>query len=598
MVPRAAHPILEPPPKAAHAARRRPAITNAEIADIFDEIADLLDIEDANPFRIRAYRNAARLLRGLSVEASAMIAEGRKLDELPGIGKDLASKIRDVVETGSTPLLAQLRGEIPHGLLELLNVPGLGPKRVKQIHDALHVDTLAQLHRAAKDGRLRTIPGFGLQIERRILEALDRHAAAPKRVKLAVAAPRADALVDYLRAVPGVSDVAAAGSFRRARETVGDLDIVVAAATDSPVIDRFTAYPEVTRVLSKGPTRATVLLASGLQVDLRAVPPDSYGAALYYFTGSKAHNIALRRRAQARGLKINEYGVFRGAHRIAGTTENAVLAAVDLPYIPPELRENAGEIEAAETGRLPKLIELGDIRGDLHVHTRATDGLNTIAEMAAAARARGYEYIAITDHSKHLTVAHGLDATRLRAQIREIDRLNDSDLKIHILKGIEVDILEDGTLDLDDETLSALDLVVGAVHSRFDLSRERQTERILRAMDHPKFTILAHPTGRLIPTREPYDLDMERILRAAKARGCFLELNAHPDRLDLTDIYCRLAKTEGVRIAISTDAHAVGDFANMRFGIAQARRGWLERADVLNTMPLERLRKLLAVGGG
>jgi DNA polymerase (family 10) len=570
------------------------AATNAMIADVFDEIADLLELEEANPFRIRAYRNAARLLRGLGVEVAAMLADGKPLDELPGIGADLAAKIKDIAETGSTPLLGRLRREVPHGLTELLKIPGLGPKRVKLIHDELAIDNPRQLHRATKDGRLRELPGLGEKTERRILEALERHAEAAPRTKLAVAAPQADALVAYLAAVPGVSRAAAAGSLRRARETVGDLDLVVAAGPKSAVMDRFIAYREVARVESRGPTRATVILRSGLQVDLRVVPPESYGAALYYFTGSKAHNIAVRRRAQERGLKVNEYGVFRGGRRIAGETEESVLKTVGLPYIPPELRENAGEIEAAEAGRLPALIELKDIRGDLHIHTRATDGLNTVREMALAAKALGYAYIAITEHSQRLGMAHGLSAGRLRAQIAEIDRLNEEGLGIRILKGIEVDILEDGALDLDDVTLGALDLVVGAIHSQFHLSRDRQTERIMRAMDHPCFSILAHPTGRLIPAREPYDVDMERILRKARARGCFVELNAHPDRLDLTDTHCRMAKAEGVKVAINTDSHTTGDLANIRFGVAQARRGWLEKDDVLNTLELDSLRRTLA----
>jgi DNA polymerase (family 10) len=359
-------------------------------------------------------------------------------------------------------------------------------------------------------------------------------------------------------------------------------------------MDRFTGYDEVTEVLSAGPTRASVLLRCGLQVDLRVVEAASYGAALCYFTGSKAHNIVIRRLGQEMGLKINEYGVFRGSTRIAGETEESVYAAVGLPWIPPELREDRGEIEAARAGRLPRLVELADLRGDLHAHTKATDGHDTLREMALAARARGLSYLAITEHSRRLAMAHGLDPQRLARQCDEIDRLNATLEGIVLLKGIEVDILEDGTLDLPDSALAQLDLVVGAIHSRFDLPRSRQTERILRAMDNPHFTILAHPTGRMIESRPPYDVDMLRIVRQARARGRFLELNAHPERLDLLDTYCMMAKEEGVAVAVSSDAHSALDFDNLRFGIGQARRGWLSAGDVLNTRTLPQLRRLLA----
>jgi DNA polymerase (family 10) len=356
---------------------------------------------------------------------------------------------------------------------------------------------------------------------------------------------------------------------------------------------RFVAYDEVRKVQAEGPTRSTVTLKSGIQVDLRVVRPEQFGSALYYFTGSKAHNIAIRRLGQQRGLKINEYGVFRGKARIAGDTEASVLAAVGLPWIPPELREDRGEIEAARHGALPTLVEADDLRGDLHAHTRATDGHNTLREMAEAARTRGFEYLAITEHSRRLTMAHGLDPGRLLKQIDEIERLNETLAGITLLKGIEVDILEDGALDLPDDALARLDLVVGAVHSKFNLSRSRQTARILKAMDHPHFSVLAHPTGRLIDSRDPYDVDMLRIVRHARQRGCFLELNAHPERLDLLDVHCQMARDEGVLVAINSDAHGVHDFDNLAYGVGQARRGWLEKKDVLNTRPLKALRTLL-----
>jgi DNA polymerase (family 10) len=377
------------------------------------------------------------------------------------------------------------------------------------------------------------------------------------------------------------------------RETVGDLDILVTAAPGSDVMQRFAHYDEVAEVLSSGGTRSSVMLRCALQVDVRVVEQASFGAALCYFTGSKAHNIVMRRLAQERGLKLNEYGVFRGEQRIAGDDEESVYASVGLPWIPPELREDRGEIEAARAGRLPKLVELADLKGDLHVHTKATDGHDTLREMAQAAKKRGLEYIAITEHSRRLAVARGLDPQRLLKQCDEIDRLNAQSPGIVILKGIEVDILEDGTLDLPDSVLRQLDLVVAAVHSKFDLPRAKQTKRILQAMDNRHFTILAHPTGRMIEQREPYDVDMLRIIRHAHGRGCFLELNAHPERLDLLDSYCLMAKQEGVHIAIDSDAHSVLDFENLRFGVGQARRGWLEASDVLNTRSLHALRPLL-----
>ncbi len=568
-------------------------VHNADIAALFEEIADRLEIQGANPFRIRAYRNAARTLGELPQEARALLEKGEDLTRLPGIGDDLAAKVSEIVTTGRCSLLQRLRRELPPAVTELLQIPGLGPKRVKALYHDLEVQTVEQLYRAARDGRIRALPGFGEKTELNILQAVEAHVSQSRRFKLAVAAQYADALSAFLQAVPGVDRVIVAGSFRRMRETVGDLDILVTAAADSPVMQHFTAYDEVTDVLSAGRTRASVVLRSGLQVDLRVVAKESCGAALCYFTGSKAHSIAIRRVAQKLGLKLNEYGVFRGATRIAGEDEASVYRSIGLPWIPPELREDRGEIEAAREGRLPKLVEFSDLRGDLHVHTRATDGHDSLREMARAARALGLEYLAITEHSRRLTVAHGLDPLRLARQCDEIDRLNPELDGITLLKGIEVDILEDGSLDLPDDVLGRLDLVVGAVHSQFHLSRAKQTERILRAMDHPHFTLLAHPSGRLIAQREPYDVDMLRIIRHARQRGCFLELNAHPDRLDLLDSHCQMAKEEGALVSINSDAHSRFDFANLKYGAGQARRGWLEKDDVLNTRPLAALRRLL-----
>lgn len=568
-------------------------IHNADIAAIFEEIADRLEIQGANPFRIRAYRNAARTLGELPQEARALLEQGEDLTRLPGIGDDLAAKVQEIVTTGHCSLLDRLRKELPPAVTELLQIPGLGPKRVKTLYHDLEVQTVEQLYRAARDGRIRALPGFGEKTELNILQAVEAHASQTRRFKLAVAAQYADALTAFLQAVPGVDQVTVAGSFRRMRETVGDLDILVTATADSPVMDRFTAYDEVADVLSAGSTRASVILKSGLQVDLRVVEKSSYGAALHYFTGSKAHNIAIRRLAQKRGLKINEYGVFRGDKRIAGEDEASVFKSVGLPYIAPELREERGEIEAAHAGRLPDLVEFKDLRGDLHAHTQATDGHNSLREMALAAKKLGLEYLAITEHSRHLTVAHGLDPLRLARQCEEIDQLNDELDGITLLKGIEVDILEDGSLDLPDEVLAQLDLVIGAVHSQFHLSRAKQTTRILRAMDHPHFTMLAHPSGRLIDKREPYDIDTLRIIRHARERGCYIELNAHPERLDLLDTHCQMAKEEGVLVSVNSDAHSTFDFAHLKYGVGQARRGWLEKDDVLNTRSLAALRRLL-----
>jgi len=568
-------------------------VHNADIAALFDEIADRLDIQGANPFRIRAYRNAARTLGELPQEARALLEKGEDLTRLPGIGDDLAAKVREIVDTGRCSLLDRLRRELPPAVTELLQIPGLGPKRVKALYHDLDVQTVEQLYRAARDGRIRALPGFGEKTELNILQAVEAHASQTRRFKLAVAAQYADALTAFLRAIPGVDQVTVAGSFRRMRETVGDLDILVTAAAGSPVMQRFTAYDEVAEVLSAGSTRASVVLKSGLQIDLRVVAQQSYGAALHYFTGSKAHNIAIRRIAQKLDLKVNEYGVFRGTERIAGDDEASVYRSVGLPYIPPELRENRGEIEAARAGRLPNLVELADLRGDLHAHTKATDGHDSLRDMAEAARAMGLEYLAITEHSRHLTVAHGLDPLRLARQCDEIDRLNPELDGIVLLKGIEVDILGNGSLDLPDDVLGRLDLVVGAVHSQFHLSRAKQTARILHAMDHPHFTLLAHPSGRLLEQREPYDVDMLRIIRHAKERGCFLELNAHPERLDLLDSHCQMAKEEGVLVSVNSDAHSTFDFSNLKYGVGQARRGWLEKDDVLNTRPLAALRHLL-----
>jgi DNA polymerase (family 10) len=565
---------------------------NSEIAHLFERYAVLLDIDGANPFRVRAYRNAARTIEGQSQSIETMLAEGADLSELPAIGKDLAGKIVGIVETGHFRDLEKLEKRVPGALAELTELPGLGPKRVKALFTELKIKSYADLEKAAKAGKLQTLAGFGPKIEKAVLDAVSRHVSTERRMKLSTAEEIAAPLVDYLKALPGVSQVVVAGSFRRRRETVGDLDLLATCRRGTPVIERFCDYRDVAEIVSKGTTRSTVKFRSGLQVDLRVVPEASYGAALVYFTGSKAHNISLRMLGIRKGLKINEYGVFRGKAQIAGRTEKEVYAEIDLPYIPPELREDRGEIEAAKAGGLPKLIELDDIRGDLHTHSTASDGQATIRDMAEGARERGYSYMAVSDHSKHVTIAHGLDAKALARQIAEIDRLNAKLNDIRILKSAEVDILADGSLDLPDSILRELDFVVAAVHYKFELDRKAQTERIIRAMDNPYVNIIAHPTSRLIGEREPLAIDMERLMKAALERGCFLEVNAQPERLDLADIHCRMAKEIGLKLAISTDAHSVASLDLMRHGVDQARRGWIEADDVINTKSLRELTKL------
>jgi len=569
-------------------------VHNSDIEGIFNEVADLLEIKGENPFRVRAYRNAARMVAGLSQSVADLVARGQDLSQLSGIGKDLAGKIEEIVKTGTLSLLTELQGQMPAGLSDLMKVPGLGPKRVAALHKQLGITTLDDLRQAAEQERIRTLARFGEKTEQRILEeATRRQQAGAQRIKLAVAEQVAEPLVEYLKQIEGVNEVVVAGSYRRQRETVGDLDILATCRKGAKIMDRFVGYEDVKEVVAKGDTRSTVLLRSSFQVDLRVVPQVSYGAALMYFTGSKEHNIAIRTIGLRKKLKINEYGVFRGEKRMAGRTEQEIYAKISLPFIEPELRENRGEIEAAQKGELPELLELKDIRGDLHVHTKRTDGHDTIEELVQAAKERGYDYIAITDHSKHVTIAHGLKPEQVREQVKEIDRINKRLKGFTVLKATEVDILENGSLDLPDDVLKELDLTVCSVHSKFNLSVKQQTQRILKAMENPYFNILAHPTGRLIGQREPYQVDMEEVMKAAKGNGCFLEVNAHPDRLDLNDIHCKMARDMGVKVVLSTDTHRLDDLDYMRFGVGQARRGWIGPVDVINTRSLSELKKLL-----
>ncbi len=560
---------------------------NEDVAAIFDALADLLEIQGENPFRVRAYRSAARTVRELPRSLASLAAEGADLAELPTIGPDLAGKILEILATGRLAALEEARRRVPVPFAELIELPGLGPRRARQLHEALGVGTLDELETALRAGRLRGVRGFGARSEERLLAELERRrgAGAPTPVRLDEAERTARPLLAQLRGAPGVGEVVVAGSYRRRKETVRDLDVLAASAAAAEATERFLAFPEVAQVLARGRTRSTVRLRSGgLQVDFRVVPEQSFGAALQYLTGAKPHTIALRRLALKRGLKLNEYGLFRADERIAGRSEAELYAALGLPLIAPELRENRGELEAAQAGRLPALVALHDIRGDLHVHT---DGL-PLRELAAAARSRGYEYVAVA--------AGGSDASRLAAQLDEIERLNDELAgRFTLLRAAEAEIVADGSLDLPAALLTRLDLTVCVLRRGFGLSRERQTRRVLRAMESPFFTILAHPAGRLVGRPQPaYVLDLERVIAAAAERGCFLELNAQPSRLDLDDLHCRLAKELGVKVAVSTAARTPAELDYLRFGVGQARRGWLEPADLLNTRPLAELRALLA----
>jgi DNA polymerase (family 10) len=567
---------------------------NPEIAQAFDEVADLLELQEANPFRVRAYRNAARTIRDLAEPVAEIAADPRRrLEDLPGIGADLAGKIRTLFQTGDLPLRQQLREQVPAGLRDLLDVPGLGPKRAQVLYQQLGIRSLDKLRQAAQKHRIRQVKGFGTKTEENILRGLEHLAQVGRRVYLAEAKIYADALVRHLKGTSGLHQVEVAGSFRRRKETVGDLDVLVACDDAGQVMDRLAAYEGVVEVLARGHTKMTVRLKTGLQIDLRVVARESYGAALQYFTGSKAHNILLRRMAQDRGLKVNEYGVFRGNKRVAGRSEEDVYAALGLPWIPPELREARGEIELALRGRLPRLLELDDLRGDLHMHTKATDGRASLEEMVQAAKRRGYAYIAITDHSKRVAMAKGLDARRLRQHWRAIDELAGKVKGLTLLKGVELDILEDGTLDLPDDVLAEADWVVASIHYGQNQPREQITRRLLNAIRSPYVHVIGHPTGRLISQRKGYDLDMETVLKAAADYGCMMELNCQPSRLDLDDVALMAAKERGIPVVLGSDAHAVEELAFMEFGVYQARRAGLEAKDVANTRPLAQFRKLL-----
>jgi len=574
---------------------------NIEIAGVLEDVAVLLQIEGANPFRIRAYQNAARTVDEHTTPLRLLVQEDADLTELPGIGKDLAASIRELVTTGKLMLLDELSARIPYSLVELTRLPGVGPKKARRLWEALDVRTIDDLERVAADGAVAELDGFGARSQQKILDGIHAYRRHRDRMSLSEAEQHVEPLLAYLQEHGAVERLEVAGSYRRRRETIGDIDLLAIASDTASVMERFRSYPQVERVEVSGDTKTTVVLRSGLQVDLRVLPAASYGAALQYFTGSKEHNVRLRKRAVAHGLTVSEYGVFRADDDrdaedrtpVAGREEEDVYEALGLAWIPPELREDRGEIDAAATGALPRLVTLGDIRGDLQMHSTWSDGKHSIEQMLEACASRGYEYFAITDHSKALAMTGGLDATRLRQQWVEIDEIRSRHDVIHVLRGMEVDILRDGSLDLEDELLAELDVVLVSVHSLLDLPAATQTARIVAALEHPAVNILAHPTGRLINRRDPMQLDVDTVLQAAAEHNVVVELNAHPDRLDLKDTHLIRAKQLGLRVVISTDAHRAADLDLMRFGIDQARRAGLTPDDIINTLPLDRLRALL-----
>lgn len=584
---------------------------NAEIARHLSELGDLLEIQDANPFRVRAYRNAVRTVEAQTSPLCRFAEEGRELTELPGIGKEMASHVAELCETGKLAALEELLRQVPASLIDLMRLPGVGPKKAKKLWDDLGVETVDALEAAAKAGKVAALAGFGARSQEKILAGIEEYRQHRSRYPLWEADRWIEPLAAFLRECPQLERLEVAGSYRRRRETVGDVDLLAVASESEPVMERFLAYPRIARVAMSGPTRASVALATGLQVDLRVVPPESYGAALVYFTGSKEHNIRLRQRGLDRGLRVSEYGVFReedraarpekaherdplAGERVAGTEEAEVYEALGLAWIPPELREDRGEVDAAAAGELPRLLEPGDLKGDLQMHSTWSDGKDSIEAMLEACAERGYEYFALTDHSKSLAMTGGLDAERLREQWQEIDRVQARHPEIRLLKSQEVDILADGTLDTDDETLAGLDLVLVSVHSRFDLPEQAQTERILKAVRHPLVNVLAHPTGRILGRRKPYAFDLEQVLRACADHNVAVELNSHPERLDLKDTHLIRARELGIPIVVSTDAHRAADLALIRYGVEQARRAWLGPEHVLNTRPVEEL--LAALG--
>ncbi len=577
-------------------------MTNTRIADIFDEIADMLEFKGANPFRLRAYRSGARTIRHFSEPIATVAADdSRKLTDIDGIGKDLAAKIETLLETKKLPMHEELKEEIPETVFAILRIPGLGPKKAAVLYKEMGIESLDQLKAACEAEEVRALKGFGAKTEKVILDGIPfaESAASQTRILWAQADEIAENLLEHMKTCDGIRQMEMAGSYRRRRETIGDLDLLVTCDDGEVVMDHFGEFDEVEETIVRGGTKMSVRLGSGLQIDLRVVPDESFGAALQYFTGSKEHNVVVRGLAKQKGMKVNEWGVYstegdNDGEQLAGKSEKEVYAVLGLPEFPPELREARHEFDWAEQGELPELLELSDIKGDLHMHTVATDGKGTILEMVKAAKQRGIKYIAITDHSQRVSMANGLDPERCLEQWAEIDEINkELGRSFKVLKGIECDILEKGGMDLPDETLAQADWVMASIHYGQQQSRDQLTKRMVDAIANPHVSAISHPTGRLLNKREAYDIDLGAVMDAAVEHGKFLELNAHPKRLDLNDTYCAMAKERGIPIVISTDAHSTAGMDMMRYGILQARRAGLTKADVANTRTWTQLKKLL-----
>ena len=566
---------------------------NREIAAIFEEISNLMKINQDDPkwsFKAAAYDRAKRSIEGFPERLEDIARDPqRKLTDIPGIGEDLAKKIVELVETGKSKFHQEQLAKIPASLLDLLQLQTVGPQKVRLFYKEAAVKSIEDLEAAAHAGRLRTLPGMSVKSEENILKALEVYRRAAGRFRMDTAYETAQQLTSYLKEFSGVEEVTPAGSLRRGRETVGDLDLLVTGHNHAGIADHFAKYPGIAQLLAKGEDKVSIKLQNDLQVDVRLLEREAYGAALQYFTGSKEHNVALRERAKKHGWKLNEYGLFHGEKVLARRTEEEIYAKLDLPWIPPELRENLGEIEAAEKGELPKLVELKDIKGDLQMHTTASDGRASVEEMAQAAKQLGYEYILITDHSKAVTIANGLDEKRAVENIQRIKSARKKVSGIKIWAGAEVDIMGDGTLDYPDEVLKQFDIVLVSVHSRMNMPGPEMTARLLKALANPYVRILGHPTGRQILRRDPFAFDLEQVFAAAKEYGVILELNGNPERLDLCDRHLKLARDRGMKVIISTDAHSPEHFRFMRYGVVTARRGWLRKEDVLNTLPPEKL---------
>jgi len=572
---------------------------NLDMARIFDEIADILEVKGENQFRIRAYRRAARTIETLTQDLKVIAERGgvSELKKIPGVGEGIAKKIVEIAKTGDCKKHVDLKREVPAGLLELLAIPRVGPKTLAKVHEELGISSIEELEEAAKSNKLEGLPGLGAKVEENILKGIEQYRRYKGRALLSKALPYAESIVNELKKLDAVERITIAGSLRRMRETIGDIDILVVSKRPTEVMDAFTSLDGIEDVIAKGDTKSSIVL-KGIDADLRVVDAASFGAAAHYFTGSKHHNIRIRELGVKKGLKINEYGIFRGDERIGGEYEEDVFESVGLAYIPPELREDHGEVEAAKENRIPKLVEASDIKGDLHVHTKWSDGKNSIEEMAEAAISLGYGYIAVADHSPAVGIAGGMHEDKIAKRKKEIEKVNkrfeDEGVNFRVLSSAEVDIKSDFSMDFPDTILKGLDVVVCAVHTKFSQDSETMTKRIVTAMENPNVDIIAHPTGRVLGKRDPYEVDMEKLMEAAKDTGTVLELNSFPDRLDLNDMHCKMARDYGVLVAISTDAHDATQMgAVIKYGVATARRGWLEAKDVVNTRGLEEVMKVV-----